>query len=93
MLQEDHVTSAPSSSRVSKHRHNQCNQCFGSGSFFPDRTFFLRPDPDRPKIRIRSGKSETDASYLEGLWIQIQEEKIKEKKRKKLVEIVIILKN
>ena len=33
-------------------------QCFGSGFFFPDpdRNFFLSPDPDRPKILIRSGK-------------------------------------
>ena len=28
-------------------------QCFGSGSFFTDRTFFPSPDPDRGKIRIR----------------------------------------
>ena len=31
-------------------------QCFGSGYFFPDRdqTFFLSPDPDRPKIRPKT---------------------------------------
>ena len=34
------------------------NQCFGSGFFFRIRIgiFFLSPDLDRPKIRIRSGK-------------------------------------
>ena len=26
------------------------DQCFGAGSFCPDRVFFLNPDPDRPKI-------------------------------------------